>query len=525
MEWQNRHNFWVILSLFALGISGFILGETDTIWATEPKRGGIIRVGNIGEPPTLDAHWTTATITEVTSNHYAEGLYTLDANYQPIPMLAESHTVSEDGKVWVFKLRPGILFHNGKEMTSEDVVASLNRWGQMSTYGKTLYTQVEEVKALDKYTVQMNLKEPSGIVLISLGTRNNFGAIYPKELIEQYGTERLKEYIGTGPFKVEEWRPDRYIKMTRWDKYTPRSEPANGFGGQKVAYVDEVRFIPIPDVSVRVASVETGEIDFADDINPDAYERVKDNPQLEVIIAKPYYWIVAVLNKKKGLFTNRKMRQAFQAAINIEPIMKAAGGNPQFYRLDSSLAFQEQAQWWIEDAGKGFYNVHDKEKAKQLLKEAGYQGEAFRFMTTQEYDWMYKAALVTKQQLEEIGITVDLQVVDWSTLVQRRNNPDLYDAFTTGMGMFYDPTHTIYLKCSWPGWTCEEEFDRLLGQMMVEQDYKKRLALWKEVNQAFYEKVPVIRYGDLFGLRIMQKHLKNVQRLIRPFFWNVWIEK
>src|SRR4029077_6537149 len=112
--------------------------------AAAQKKGGVLRVGNLGEPPSLDAHWPTASITETLTNHIYEGLYSLDSSNRPLPMLAESHTVSKDGLVYTFKLRQGVKFHNGKEMTSEDVVASLNRWGKQAIYGKALFKQVAE---------------------------------------------------------------------------------------------------------------------------------------------------------------------------------------------------------------------------------------------------------------------------------------------------------------------------------------------------------------------------------------------
>src|SRR5215468_1859471 len=112
------------------------LGAGAALGADAPRKGGIIRVGNLGEPPALDAHWTTASITETLTNHIYEGLYSLDSTNRPIPMLAEGVAISKDGLVYTFKLRQGVKFHNGKEMTSEDVVASLARWGKQSVYGK-----------------------------------------------------------------------------------------------------------------------------------------------------------------------------------------------------------------------------------------------------------------------------------------------------------------------------------------------------------------------------------------------------
>jgi peptide/nickel transport system substrate-binding protein len=492
------------------------------------KKGGVLKIGNLGEPPSLDPHWGTQTITEVLANHIYEGLYTLDAGYRPVPMLAESlPQVSPDGLTYTIKLRQGIKFHNGKDMTSDDVVASLKRWSQRSVYGKALFAQVADFKAVDKQTVQFKLKEKSAIVTISLAVPNNFGAIYPKEIADKFPPDqRVTEFVGTGPFKLAEWKPDQYLRMVRFDGYKPRSEPRSGYGGAKIVYVDELRWIPVPDAASRAAQVESGDLDFADDLVADAYDRLKANPNVVPIVAKPYYWLVAVFNKKEGVMTNQKLRQAWQAALDIEPIMKTvAGGKSEFFRMDSSLAFQELPAWHTKIAGLP-WNEHNRDKAKRLLKEAGYNGTPIRFMTTQEYKWMYDFALVTKQQLEDVGFVIDLQVMDWSTLGQRRVQPKEYDVFTTGMGNFFDPTHHIYLTCGWPGWTCDEDIQTLNAQLAKETDPKKRSALWEQQTKLFYEKVPVARYGDLFGLRAARKTVKGFDdKVERPRFWGVWLEK
>ena len=336
-----------------LGLASLALVAGSALTADAQRKGGILRVGNLGEPPALDAHWTTASITETLTNHIYEGLYSLDSSNRPIPMLAESHTVSKDGLTYTFKLRQGVKFHNGKEMTAEDVVASMARWGKQSIYGKALFAQVAEWKAVDKYTAEMKLKEKSAIVLISLAVPNNFGAIYPREIAEKFPPEvKATEWVGTGPYKLAEWKPDQYIRMVRFDDYKTRNEKPNGYGGGKTAYMDEIRWQPVPEVATRVAQVETGELDFADDLNLDAYDRLKKNPNLRPIVAKPYYWLVAVLNKKEGLMTNQKLRQAWQAAIDIEPIMKnVAGGHQEFYRMDASLAMVEITAWHTKLSG------------------------------------------------------------------------------------------------------------------------------------------------------------------------------
>ena len=211
-------------------------GGLDPAWAQSmPKKGGVLRVAVLGDPPTLDSHWTTANFVEVITQHIYEGLYTLDQSYQPIPDLAEAlPQVSADGLVYTIKLRQGIKFHNGKEMTSDDVVASLNRWGGYAVQAKALWASVEDVRPAGKYAIELRLKEKSGVVLISLANANNFAAIYPKEIAEKYPTpNKVTEFIGTGPYKFVEWKPDSHIRMVRFDDYKPRPEAPTAGAGER----------------------------------------------------------------------------------------------------------------------------------------------------------------------------------------------------------------------------------------------------------------------------------------------------
>ena len=147
-------------------------------------------------------------------------------------------------------------------------------------------------------------------------------------------------------------------------------------------------------------------------------------------------------------------------------------------------------------------------------------------MTTQEYKWMYDFALLSKQQLEDAGFNIDLQVVDWATLVKRRNNSKEYDVFTTGMGAFYDPTHHIYLTPSWPGWTTDEGIQKMKPALARETDPRSAWRSGSSMTRQFYEKVPVIRYGDLFGLRAARNTVKGFNETTeRVRFYNVWLEK
>lgn len=501
-----------------------ILSHRATSEAADPKFGGTLRVAMEAEPPTIDGHWTTATIVSVISHHYLEPLFTFNNKYSIIPMLAESYKIGEGGKVYTIKLRQGVPFHNGKEMTSADVVASITRWGRIATVGKRLFSQVESFKAIDKYTVEFRMKGPSGIVLPSLANVNQIPGIYPKEIIDEAGDGQVKQFIGTGPFKFVERIPDRHTRFVRFDKYAARKEPPTGFGGKKIPYVDELIFIPVPDVTTRIAGTQSGDFQVGNRLAPDAYKRLKEDPKLDPVIVKAGDYIVGVFNKKTGPFTNKKLRQAALAALDMEAIMKGAMGQEEFYGLHNSVIAMRESIWWT-DAGKEQYNQKNKEKAKRLLKEAGYKGEPIRWMCTMAYEWMYKSSLVAKQQLEDVGFKVDLQVLDWATVVQRRNDPAFYDVFVTGMIFFGDPTQVLTLSCDWPGWTCNPSIEALMTKLTQEITYEKRFALWKEIQKIYWDEVPVLQFGDYYILRVKQKNVKGDFNMIEPFFWNAWIEK
>jgi peptide/nickel transport system substrate-binding protein len=489
----------------------------------QPRMGGILKIAMIGEPPTLDLHTTTAVITQQIMWHVFETLYTYDKNYNPIPLLVDSHTVSDNGRLYTFKLRKGVKFHNGRDMNAEDVVLSLKRWGKLATPGKAIFRNVEGVEAKDALTVAMYLKEPSAVLLMGLARPNNGAVVYPKEVIAAAGDAAIKDNIGTGPYRFVEHRPDRHIRLTRFKEYSARSEAPNFFGGKRVAYLDELRFIPVPDVAVRLAGAESGEYHFAQTIKQDQYERVKTIKTLVPNIIKPSGWSTAVLNHKQGLMTDKRIRHAMLAVLDMEPIMAAGFGDKSFYRVDPSIMHLETPQWHSK-AGAELYNQKNPAKAKKLLADAGYRGQPVRWITTKEYQWMYKNALVATQQLEAVGFKVELQVVDWATLVQRRNKPEVWDVFSTGITFNPEPAFNTGTLCNWPGWWCHEDKEQWQEAMAREADPKKRKAMWDKVQQIFYEDVGRVKFGDSFSLEILRTDVHGWQSKGELPLWNVWLK-
>jgi peptide/nickel transport system substrate-binding protein len=509
-------------SLVLVTLLTVLSSAPDTRAQETPRPGGILKVATIGEPPTLDIPMSTAVLTYEIMWHVNESLFTYDKSFTPVPLLAESHAIADKALRHTIVLRKGVKFHNGKEMTAADVVASLKRWGTVASLGKPLWKNVESIEAKDAYTVVLSLRQPSASLIFGLS--EPAAAIYPKEVVEAAADGPLKEYTGTGPYRFVEHRADRHLKLARFKDYAARAEPASGFGGKRRAYFDEILFIPVPDTAVRLAGVESGEYHHAMFVKQDAWDRIKALPQIEARIVKPRGWATGVLNHKAGVMTNKKVRQALQAALDMEPIMAAGFGSKDFYRLDPGLFFPEQP--WHSTVSNRLYNQRDKDKARRLLKEAGYAKEAVRWVTTREYEFMYKNALVAKQQMEEVGFAVDLQIVDWATLNSRTQKPELWDVFSTGLVFSADPANHIALRCSWNGWWCHEEKEQLLADLQRESDIKKRKALVDRIQAIFYEDVGRVKLGDYFTLDVARRELRGEFRAApRLYFWNSWLAK
>jgi ABC-type transport system substrate-binding protein len=207
----------------------------------------------------------------------------------------------------------------------------------------------------------------------------------------------------------------------------------------RTAYLDEIRFIPVPEPGARVAGLQTGEYDFADFLPAPAIPGLSKDKNLKVVPLAPYNYPTLYFNHG-GKFKELKLRQAVQAALNMAEILQVASdGNG---RLDPGFFFKEQI--WHSNAGAELYNQNDPAKAKQLLKDAGYNNEPFVMITNTDYDYMYKAALVVLQQLKKAGMNIKLEVYDWPGSLAVRKDLTKWDLFFSGHSTFYDPSGMNY---------------------------------------------------------------------------------
>ena len=495
----------------------------------EGVRGGTLRVGTIGEPATLDEHTTTTFTAELMYPVY-ETLFTYDAEYNAVPELVDTHTISEDGLTHTMTLRQGVTFHNGDPMTAADVHASVTRWASISGVGKNLFEAVDEFVEVDDHTVEFRLNKPYGTILIALAHNTQACTIHPKSIMEAAGETPFTDdtmVIGTGPYRFVERRADAYIRLERFEDYVSRDEPINGYAGAKGAWVDKIEYIPVPDVAARVSGLQAGDYHYAMQIPNDQFEVLSGTPGIVAEIKDFTIFECFFLNWRSPLMGDLAIREAFRSALDHEPILVAAHGTGDFTRLDPGWMMQQTS--FYTTSGEEFYNVNDPELAKQKLEEAGYDGTPLRFMTTQEYPAFYAASVIAQQQLEAVGFVIDLQVIDWATLLERRGQEGEWDVFCTSHGFVPDPSQITLVgqMGSYPGWYDSEASLALAEELLAETEFEKRFAIWEELQHNIYTEIPSVKVGDAAEAAYYSDQVggwpATVERGVP--YWNLWLKQ
>ena len=503
-------------------ILSILLAPAAVTQAQQPRRGGVLRYALELEPPTYDPHATTTTAAAFIMHHVLEPLFTLNTKLEPVPMLAERYTVSPDRRTYTIHLRTGVPFHHGRDLTADDVVASLSRWGRLGVRARALFANVESLTAADAHTVVFRLKDPYGLLLTDLAWWTQPAVIYPKEIADEAGLSPARRFIGTGPYRFVEYVPDRHLRLERFDRYAARSEPPDGMSGRRTAHLDALVFAPIPDAAVRVASLQRNEYQFAEAIPADQYDRLRRTEGVVPTRDALPSWLAFVLNKRTGPLTNAKVRQALLAALDMEAILKVTYGHPEFLLLNPGLMPKEHYLW--TDSGKEVYNQKNIERARQLLAEAGYRGEPIRWLVTAGAFWSDNPATAAKPMLERAGFVIDLQFMDWPTVVSRRARPELWEVFVTTFSSVPDPTFLLTLSPAYAGWYESRDMQALISLMRRHIDPKVRADMWQRAQALFWKDVPSIKVGDGFVMHIHRPELKGFLRIPTMYFWNTWLE-
>jgi len=492
--------------------------------AQEPVYGGTLRVAVKQEPTTLDGHVTTIDVNFWPISHTVEMLFAFDADREPVPHLAREYVVSDDGLVHTFHLREGVPFHNGKEMTSEDVVASLERWLGFSQRAVAVSDRLEALEAVDRYTVEMRLSSPVSIVPFVLAMNSQPAAIYPVEVLERAGNDpfepTVENVVGTGPYRFVEWERGQHVRLVRFEDYAAVDAPASGFAGHKAAYFDEIVWVFVPEIAARMLGVEAGDFHFATEVDNDAFPRYEDDPRVQSFLGKAGGAFFS-LETRVGPFSDVTLRHAALAATCQEELLLVYGPEV-FWELEPSVigpgAWHTSLGWDM-----GLYNQCDPERARELVAQSDYDGSPIRIPIRSGDQTALNLVTIAAEQWAEAGIIIEPLIGDAAAVGEIRSDRANYEAILN-QGYFSEHAYLRQqiLPDGVPGWLNDER-DVLLAQLVEAPTYDQAYAVWEELERLFWEEAASIKIGDFYAYNIGVAGIRGYEELDFPIFWNAWL--
>lgn len=438
-----------------------------------------LNVAYNAQPATFDPHVTGATATREIDRNVFEGLFEEDADGNPKPQLCESYDKTDDNKEWTFHLRKGVKFHNGEEMKSDDVIASLNRWLDKNAIARKSIPSWKFEK-VDDYTVKLILDEPCLLLPYVLSNYAQFSAILPASVIEKAGDNNIPidQLIGTGPYKFEDWIVDSHVVLKKFNDYKAISKESSGAWGDRTAYTDTVNIYFVTDTTTRLNGLETGEYDIATNL---AYTDTSKIEGIENVKLLKEDWnsITITMNKSESsVLSNSKWRQIISYAVDFNDILSGCYSTMTKYVPYSADAcyFNKKSQWYADVSS---IQHQDISKAKQLLKEVNYDGTPLKMMTTQAYPELYNASLILKQQLEDIGVKIDLQVYDWGTMLTKISDKTAFDLYPMNYPASSAPVCVNYItKTNASGFTDDQTLNEYILNMNSFFNIKDAKEFW-----------------------------------------------
>ncbi|MGB1387914.1 MAG: ABC transporter substrate-binding protein [Paracoccaceae bacterium] len=482
----------------------------------------------------LDPIWTTAYISRNHGYMIYDTLFGLDSEGNIQPQMVDTVTTSDDGLTVTMTLRDGLKWHDGADVTAEDTVASIQRWGSKDAMGQKMLSFVDSLEATDAKTMTFKLNAPTGLVTLALAKpSSNVPFMMPARIAATPGSEQISEYIGSGPyvFNNEEWEPGTKVVYEKFDDYVPRSEATDGFAGAKIAKVDRVEWTPIRDMQQAVNALIAGEIDIIESVPADLLPLIKDSGEAYLKDPNPaglqYTFRYNVLHPP---FDNPKVRQALLYAFNQEDFLDATIGNPDLYRVCKAL-FGCGQPFETEAHMDGLLESNFA-KARELLAEGGYDGQSILLMHSTNVPSLTNLAPVAKDLMEAIGMNIDMQSMDWSTLVARRAKQDKpedggWNAFITAWtaGDLFNPVAMAFLNSSCDkalfGWPCDEEIERLRDAFARATSFDEQLAIVEDIQKRWTEYPTHIHLGQWNTNSALRNNIDGYLQPGVPVFWNI----
>ncbi|MBM3567695.1 MAG: ABC transporter substrate-binding protein [Alphaproteobacteria bacterium] len=482
----------------------------------------------------LDPIWTTAYIVRNHGYLVYDTLFAMDEKLELKPQMVERYSVSPDNLTYTFTLRDGLEWHDGTPVTSEDCIASIKRWGARDSMGQKLMTFTKEMKAVDAKTFQLVLNEPYGLVIMSLGKpSSNVPFMMPKRVADGNPMEQLSDTTGSGPFvfKKDEWKPGEKQVWVKNPKYKPRSEPASGMAGGKVAHLDRVEWLWIADHQSAINALLAGEIDMMETPPHDLLKVIEKDKNVKLVNTNPLgNQYTFRFNWTHPPFDKAAIRRAALVAFNQKDFLDAVIGDPKYYRVCKAMFVCDTPN----ETMAGMDGIYDSrfEDSKRMLKEAGYDGTPVLLMHSTDLHVLTNLAPVAKSLLERGGFNVNMVSMDWQTLVARRTKKELpaqggWNAFLTSWvaADILNPVMAGFFNSGCDkamfGWPCDERMEKLRDDYSRETDAAKQKALVAQVQARAMEIGTHANLGQWYQPIAMRTNIEGMLTAPVPVFWNI----
>jgi peptide/nickel transport system substrate-binding protein len=482
----------------------------------------------------LDPIWSTGYVTRNHGYMVYDTLFAMDANGEINPQMVDKYSQSVDGLTYSFTLRGGLSWHDGAPVTAEDCIASIRRWAAKDTLGQKVMSFVESITAQDDKTFTIRLKEPTGLLILALGKpSSNVPFMMPKRVADTDPNMQISDFTGSGPFvfKRDEWRPGEKVVYVKFDKYKPRPEPASGLAGGKVVKIDRVEWLAISDHQQAVNALLAGEVDFVELIPHDLIPLLNAAPNVKIVNWNRFGNQLAFRpNHLHKPFNNPKIRQALWHAFNQEDFLSAAIGDAEYYEVCKSI-FPCGTGLATDNGMDGLLSSNFK-KAHDLLQEGGYDGTPIVLLHSTDVPVLANLAPVAKSLMERAGFRMDMQSMDWQSLVSRLRRKDPpesggWNAFLTSWTSadLLNPVMVGFLNAGCdkapPGWPCDAQMEELRDRYAraVDENVQKQIAAAIQVRNT--QITTHIFLGQWYNRSAARSNVTGMLTAPVPVFWNM----
>lgn len=482
----------------------------------------------------LDPIITTAHITRDHAYMIYDVLIAVDENFKPQPQMAD-WTISDDQKVYTLTLRDGLKFHDGTPVTATDAVASLQRWAKRDAGGQLIMDISESLKVADDKTLVWTLREPFAPFLDTLSKQAALPPfIMPARIAATPADTAITEHIGSGPFKFvpTEFQPGVGVSYVKNEDYVPRKEPASWMAGGKVVNVDKVRWLTMTDAQTAVNALMSGEIDYLEQVPVDLVPLFDGDDSVVLEKRDPLgYQTMGRLNFKHPPFDNPDIRRAAFLAMSQEPVLAALMADPSYYKLCGAI-FGCGTPNATDIGAETITAKGNIEEAKALLKKAGYDGKPVVMMQPTDVTSLSPQPVVAAQQLRAAGFTVDMQPMDWQTLVGRRASKE--EPSKGGWNIFFTnwqipeiatPLNSVMLNGrgdqGWFGWPKDDQIEVLKKDYINAQSPEDRKVVIEKIQAHTLENVLYIPLGEYNPPQGRRANIVDMLGSPVPVFWNV----